>query len=202
MNKTLLRDRKRWWIKQIDELDDGELDEQKCIRRIGILPGPTKKWLIKRNDELNEDELDEFYCTLNFVARHGAVLQPASINIVSGCKQAQQYGRTHQLSFMRVVGRSAQNACALAARAYHSYCRTLQFSCISYEVWVTARFDVLFNSLNVTKTINTLLAHFRFFKKATNLFNALGHHACSPTPTKISIDILLPAAKTFGLKLA
>ena len=28
--------------------------------------------------------------------------------------------------------------------------------------------------------------------KATNLFNATGHHACSPTPNKISIDILLP----------
>ena len=32
--------------------------------------------------------------------------------------------------------------------------------------------------------------------------NATGHHACSPTPTKTSIDTLLPAAKTFGLKLA
>jgi len=43
---------------------------------------------------------------------------------------------------------------------------------------------------------------FPFFEKATNLFNATGHHACSPTPTKISIDILLPAPKTFRLKLA
>jgi len=57
MNKTLLRDRKRWRIKQIDELDDGELDEQKCTQKIEILPGPTKKWRIKRIDEL-----DEFYC--------------------------------------------------------------------------------------------------------------------------------------------
>jgi len=31
--------------------------------------------------------------------------------------------------------------------------------------------------------------------------NTTRHHACSPTPTKIYIDILLPAAKTFGLKL-
>jgi len=68
-------------------------------------------------------------------------------------------------------------------------------------VWVTARFDVLFKSL-VSKTINIFLALFRFFKKAPNLFNATGHHACTPTPAKISIDILLPAAKTFGLKLA
>jgi len=52
--KTLLRDRKRWRIKQFDELDDGELDEQKYTQKIGILPGPTKKWRIKRIDELNE----------------------------------------------------------------------------------------------------------------------------------------------------
>jgi len=32
-------------------------------------------------------------------------------------------------------------------------------------VWVTARFDVLFKSLNVTKTINIFLAHFCFLKK-------------------------------------
>jgi len=43
---------------------------------------------------------------------------------------------------------------------------------------------------------------FPFFEKATNLFNVAGHHACSTTPTKISIDILLPAAKAYGLKLA
>jgi len=43
---------------------------------------------------------------------------------------------------------------------------------------------------------------FPFIDKATNLFNAIGHHACSPTPTKISIDIHLPAAKSFGQKLA
>jgi len=61
-NKTLLRDRKRWRIKQIDDLDNGQLDEQKCTQKIGILYGPTKKWRIKRIDELNDDELDEFYC--------------------------------------------------------------------------------------------------------------------------------------------
>jgi len=55
----LLRDKKRWRIEQIDEFDDGELDEQKCIQKIEILPGPTKKWRI---DELNDSELDKFYC--------------------------------------------------------------------------------------------------------------------------------------------
>ena len=68
---------------------------------------------------------------LNFVAGHGTVVQPASINIVFGCKQAQQYSRIHQLSFIRAVGWSAQNAFALVARAYLSYSRTLQLSCIS-----------------------------------------------------------------------
>jgi len=73
-------------------------------------------------------------------------------------------------------------------------------------VWVTARFDVLFKSLNVTKTTNIFLAQifltFPYFEKVTNLFNATGHHACSPTTTKISVYILLPAAKAFGQKLA
>jgi len=90
---------------------------------------------------------------------------------------------------------------ALFAQAYDSYSKTLQPSCIS-NVWVTARFDVLFKSPNVTKTLNIFLAHFRFFEKSPNLFNATGHHACTPTLTKIYIDILLPAAKTFGLNLA
>jgi len=52
----LLRDRKRWQIKQI-----GELDEQKCIHKIGILLGPMIKWRIKQTDN---DKLDEFYCTI------------------------------------------------------------------------------------------------------------------------------------------
>jgi len=42
-NKTLLRDRKRRRIAKIDELDGGELDEQKCTQKMGILPGPTRK---------------------------------------------------------------------------------------------------------------------------------------------------------------
>jgi len=43
MNKPLLGDRKRGRIKQIYKLYDGELDEQKCTQKIGILPRPTKK---------------------------------------------------------------------------------------------------------------------------------------------------------------
>jgi len=29
-------------MEQIDEIDDGELDEQKCTQQIGILPGTTQ----------------------------------------------------------------------------------------------------------------------------------------------------------------
>ena len=47
---------------------------------------------------------------LKFVAGHGAVVQPASINIVFGYKQAQQYSRNHQLGFITAVSWSAQNA--------------------------------------------------------------------------------------------
>ena len=72
---------------------------------------------------------------------------------------------------------------ALVARAYHSYTRTLQLSCISWEMWVTARFDVFFKSLNVTKTINIFLAHFRFLKMLQIFSVLLGiMHAASPLP--------------------
>jgi len=40
---------------------------------------------------------------LKFVAGHGAVVQPASINVVSGYKQAQKYSGKHQLGFIRAV---------------------------------------------------------------------------------------------------
>jgi len=46
---------------------------------------------------------------LKFVAGHDIVVQPASINIVFECKQAQQYSRTHHLRFIRAVSWSAQN---------------------------------------------------------------------------------------------
>jgi len=54
-------------------------------------------------------------------------------------------------------------------------------------MWVPARFDVLLKLLNVTKTINICLAHFRFLKKL-QIFLML-------------LDIM-QAAKAFGLKLA
>jgi len=47
---------------------------------------------------------------LKFVAGHGTVVQPVSINIVFGCKQAQQHSRTNWLRFIRAVSWSAPNA--------------------------------------------------------------------------------------------
>jgi len=47
---------------------------------------------------------------LKFVAGHGTVVQPACINIVFGCKEAQQCGRTLNLGLIRLVRWSAQNA--------------------------------------------------------------------------------------------
>ena len=47
---------------------------------------------------------------LKFIAGQGTVLQPASINVVFGCKQAQQYSRIHQLGIIRAVSWSAQTA--------------------------------------------------------------------------------------------
>jgi len=44
------------------------------------------------------------------VAGHGTVILLASINIVFGCKQAQQYSRKHQWGFIRAISWSAQNA--------------------------------------------------------------------------------------------
>jgi len=64
-------------------------------------------------------------------------------------------------------------------------------------VWVTERFNVLFKLLDVTKTINIFLEHFRFLKKLQIFLMLLVIHAAPP----LSIDILLPSAKTLGLKL-
>ena len=47
---------------------------------------------------------------LKFVAGHGTVVQPVSINIVFGCKQAQKCRRRRQLGFIRVVTCSAKSA--------------------------------------------------------------------------------------------
>jgi len=71
-------------------------------------------------------------------------------------------------------------------------------------VWVTARFDVLFKSLDdkLQKTIDIFLAHFHFLKKLQIFLMLLGIMHTAPSLTKISIDVLLLAAQTFGLKLA
>jgi len=56
-------------------------------------------------------------------------------------------------------------------------------------MWVTARFDVLFKSPNVTKTINIFLAHFRFLKKLQIYLMLLGiMHAAPPLPKSLLIS--------------
>jgi len=47
---------------------------------------------------------------LKCVVGHGTAVQPASINIIFGCKQAQHNRRTYQLGFIRAVSWSALNA--------------------------------------------------------------------------------------------
>jgi len=63
--------------------------------------------------------------------------------------------------------------------------RSVGYSAIWYLVQVALRY----------KDNKYFSCTFPFFEKAKNLFNASGHHAYSPIPTKISIDILLPATK-------
>ena len=92
----------------------------------------------------------------------GTVVQPVSINIVFGGKQAQQYSRTHQLGFIWAVS------------------RTLQFSSI-FLVWVTARFCFV-QVAKCYKDDTYFSGTFPFFEKATNIFNATGHHCMQPHP--------------------
>jgi len=139
---------------------------------------------------------------LKFVAGHGTVVQPVSINTVSVCKQAQQYSRTHQLGFVRAaVSWSAQNPESHWSEVYITL-KVEHFSFHAFYKKCGLQRDLMSCSSWLTLQRRYFSCTFPFFEKATNRFNATGHYACSPTPTKISTDILLPAAKTFGLKLA
>jgi len=130
---------------------------------------------------------------LKFVAGHGAVVQPASINIVFGCKQAQQYSRTYHLGLSELsvgvhkmlnrIGRTCISLLQLNTSIFMHFIRSVGYSAIWYLVQVALRYK---DDKYVSCTIP-------FFEKARNNFNATEHHACNPTPTKISIDILLPA---------
>ena len=140
---------------------------------------------------------DDLQIILKFVAGHSTIDQPASINILFGCKQAQQDSRTHWLSFIRAVTWSAPNAESHWSHVHISL-TVEHFSFHAFYVWVTARFNVLFKSLNVTRTTIIFLARFRFLKKLQIFLMLLGiMHAAPPQP-KISIDILLPAAKALA----
>jgi len=54
-------------------------------------------------------------------------------------------------------------------------------------VWVTERFGVLFKVLNVTKTINIFLAHYRFLKKLQIFLIVLGIIRAGPPLPKSTL---------------
>jgi len=138
---------------------------------------------------------------LKFVAGHGTAVQPASINIAFGCKQRQQYSRKHQLGFIRAVSWSAQNA---EPHWFHVHITpTVQHFSLHafYKKCGLQRYLMSCSSCLTLQRRLIFFLHISVFWKSYKSF-ATGHHACSPNPMKISIDIVLPAAKTFGLKLA
>ena len=120
---------------------------------------------------------------LKFVTAYGTIVQPASINIVFGCKQAQKYSQTHHLGFIGAVSLSAQNT---ESHWPHVHI-TLTVERFSFHTFCKCRlqrdFDVFFQTLNVTKTINIPLAHFRILKKLQTILMLLGIlHAAPPLP--------------------
>ena len=95
------------------------------------------------------------------------------------------------MDFIRAVSWSAQNTESCWSQVHITLIvENINFH-VFYEVWLTARFEVFFKLLNVTKTINIFSCSFPLFVKASNLFNATAHQVCSPTPTEICIDIIL-----------
>ena len=88
------------------------------------------------------------------------------------------------------IGRTCISLFTVEHFSFHAFCVSQRdlMSCSSHLT--LQRRQIVFLHISV------------FLKKLQNLFNAAGHHACNPTPTKISTDILLPAENTFDLKLA
>jgi len=97
----------------------------------------------------------------------------------------------HQLGFIRAVSWIAQNAEShwshvyitlivenISFHAFYKRCG-LQRDLKSFSSWITFKDDEYFSCT------------FPLFAKTTNLFNATGHHACSPAPANISIGNLL-----------
>jgi len=95
------------------------------------------------------------------------------------------------LGFISAVGWSAQNA---ESHWSHVYI-TLTAEHISFHAFYKCDLQrdlKSFSSCLTFKDDKYFSCTFPLFFKATNLFNAAGHHDCSPTPVKISTDILLP----------
>ena len=96
------------------------------------------------------------------------------------CKQAQQYSKTHHLSFIRVVSRSTQNPESHWSQVHV----TLKVEHFSFHAFYKCGLQGdLMSCLSWLKLQRRYFSCiFPFFEKATNLFNAAGHYACSPTP--------------------
>ena len=90
------------------------------------------------------------------------------------------------------IGRTCISLLQSNISVFMHFIRSVGYSAIWYLVQVALRY----------KDDKYFSCTFQFFEKATNHFNATEHHACSPTPTKISIDILLPTAKKVWPKIS
>jgi len=121
---------------------------------------------------------------LEFVAGRGTVVHSVSIIIVFGCKQAQQYSRTYQLvlSELSVGVHKMLNRIVRTCISLLQQNTSVFMHFIRSVGWVTAWFDVLFKSHNVTKTMNIFLAHFRFLKKLQIFSMLLGIIRAAPLP--------------------
>jgi len=98
----------------------------------------------------------------------------------------------HHMGFIRAVSWSAQNA-----ESHWSHVHiTLTGENISFHAFYKRcglqRDLKSFSSCLTLQRRQIFSCTFLLFVKATNLFKATAHHACSPTPSTISIDILLP----------
>ena len=138
--------------------------------KTNIVLGPMRKWSFVNTDPIlffrgvfkatlitlyfvpaNDLEINK----PNFVVGHRTVVQLGCTTIRLRYKPAQHYSRTHQLGFLSELSVGVHKTVnrIIGLTCISLICRTHRFSCI-LEVWVTARFDVLFKLLNIKKTIN------------------------------------------------
>jgi len=121
------------------------------------------------------------------------VLQFSLFPLISYLDANKNSNIVDQLGFIRVVSWGAQNAESHCSHVHITF-RVEHFSFYAFhkKCGVTARFGVLFKSLNVTKAMNLFLAHFRFLKKLQIFLMLLGiMHAAPPLPNSPMISSYL-----------